>query len=130
MNQQDVVITGIGPVTSIGVGGDAVWDSLAAGRSRVAKRPVRIDVCAIEELPFASMPAHADVPGLDAHLKFLSEQDCPAYRDLAYTLLAIDLSLKDAGLSYDRTANNIAMAVNIFRRAVHNDIRAKSEWLL
>jgi len=122
MNEQDVVITGVGPATSIGVGGDAVWESLAAGQSNIAKRPVRVDVCDVEELPFASMPAHAEVPGIEPHLKFLSEQDCPAHRDLAYTLLAIDLALSDAGLSYDRDANNIGVVQAFEAPAVESTV--------
>jgi len=72
----DVVITGLGPVTSIGVG---------------------------------SMPSTPDVPGLGRHMDFLAGQGCGLYRDLGYSLLAMERALADAGLEYDRRRNNIGM---------------------
>lgn len=99
---KEVVITGLGPVTSIGVGCDPLWSSLSAGRSNVTTRKLPVDVGRMAYLPVASMPPAADVPGLGPHLAFLAEQDCPGYRDLAYALLAVELALADAGLSEDR----------------------------
>ena len=104
-----VVITGVGPVTSIGVGAEALWTSLVAGRSNVVKRAVPVDLGIQAELPIASMPAPDEVPGLGAHLAFLDTQDVGDYRDLAYALLAMELALSDAGLTYDREANRIGM---------------------
>ncbi len=108
-----VVVTGLGPVTSIGVGNDALWASLAAGRSNVQSRALRVDIAQTADLPVAVMPAAGEVPGLAPHIEFLAGQDCESYRDLAYTLLAIELALDDAGLTYDRDANNIG-AVQVF----------------
>ena len=105
----DVVVTGVGPVTSIGVGGEALWASLADGRSGVGRRSLPVDVAATAELPVASMPSGEEVPGLQRHLEFLAGQDCGSYRDLAYALLAMELALTDAGLESDRDSDRIGV---------------------
>jgi len=105
----DVVITGVGPVTSVGAGAEALWDSLANGRSNAAPRPLLVDLGRVELLPVASMPDVPEVPGLDLHTAYLKSQDAEGYRDLAYALLAIELALADAGLDYDRDENNIGV---------------------
>jgi len=105
----DVVITGVGPVTSVGVGAEALWDSLSKGRSNAAPRPLLVDLGRVEQLPVASMPDVPDVPGLDLHMAFLKSQDAEGYRDLVYALLAIELALADAGLEYNRDENNIGV---------------------
>ena len=109
----DVVITGVGPVTPIGMGGDALWASLAAGRANVSRRELPLDLGVSVEFPLAAMPGPSDVPGLEAHSRFLAAQECETHRDLAYTLLAVELALKDAGISFERDANQIGM-VQVF----------------
>ncbi len=108
-NDISVVITGVGPVTSIGVGQEALWTSLVQGRTNVQQRTLTIDLDRRIELPLAGMPPRANVPGLDRHLAFLNEQDLEGYRDLAYALLAIELALGDAGLDHDRSSNGIGV---------------------
>jgi 3-oxoacyl-(acyl-carrier-protein) synthase len=105
----DVVITGVGPVTPVGVGGDALWASLRAGRSQVASRELRYDVACTAELPIASMPPVEAVLGLAAHNEFLGSQEFGNHRDLAYALLAMELALEDAGIEYDRDQNRLGM---------------------
>ena len=102
-----VVVTGVGPVTSVGVGRDALWTALTQGRTNVTLRSLQFDVTQVAEVPMASMPAAADVPGLDTHLSYLASQDAEGHRDLAYALLATELAIADAGLEYDRDSNSI-----------------------
>lgn len=106
---REVVITGMGPVSAVGVGCDAFWTSLAQGRSNVRRRTLRIDLAQTIELPLSSMPEDKDVPGLDRHLTYLARQNFEGYRDLSYALLAIDLALADAKLEYDHDDNNIGV---------------------
>lgn len=106
---RSVVVTGVGPVTSIGVGAEALWKGLCAGASGVRMRTLIADVGRMIELPIASMPADEDVPGLARHHEFLDSQEAHGHRDVAYSLLAIDLALTDAGLSYDREDNRIGV---------------------
>ena len=112
-NENEVVITGLGPVTSIGVGCEAFWASLAAGRCGAQPAVLPVDVGRSVELPVASMPPASQVPGLEPHLDFLAGQGCGAHRDLGYALLAVKLALADAGIEYDRERNNIG-AIQVF----------------
>lgn len=104
---RDVVITGVGPVTAIGTGADALWSSLAVGRTHVTQRTLRVDVARTCDLPMAVMSPDDPPPGFDRHMSALAEQGCEHHRDLAYALCAIDLALTDARLEFDRTKNNI-----------------------
>ncbi len=104
-----VVVTGLGPVTSIGVGCDSLWTSLCASRSGVETRTLPVDVAATTDLPIASMPPASEVPGLKKHLAWLADQELAPYRDLAYTMLATELALADAGLAPDRDGNRYGM---------------------
>ncbi len=110
-NGERVMITGLGPVTSIGIGRDAYWRGLSEGRCAVAPRQLCIDLGAETEFHVASMPPA--LPTIRPHHEFLERNDYAGYRDLAYALAAIDLAIEDAQLTYDREDNNIG-AVQAF----------------
>ncbi len=102
-----VMITGLGPVTSIGIGANAFWRALEAGRSIVEPRQLHIDFGREVEIQMASMPPA--LPIIKPHHEFLERQDYAGYRDLAYALAAIDLALEDARLEHDREHNSIGV---------------------
>jgi 3-oxoacyl-(acyl-carrier-protein) synthase len=104
-----VVITGLGPVSAVGVGTGDFWAALRAGRCDAPRRTLPVDVGRTLEMPIVSMPANDAVPGLDKPLGFLADQECPGYRDLAYAMLAVQLALKDAGVDYNPERNNIGV---------------------
>jgi 3-oxoacyl-(acyl-carrier-protein) synthase len=93
-----VVVTGLGPVTGIGIGCDGLWSALAAERSNVQSRALLVDLGRVVELPIVSMPPVEAVDALAGYATFFEEQGCAGHRDLAYTLLAIELALADARL--------------------------------
>ena len=88
------MVTGLGPVTSIGIGVDAFWRGITAGRSVVEPRQLHIDFGQEVEFFMASMPPA--LPIIKPHHDFLERHDYAGYRDLAYALAAIDLALEDA----------------------------------
>lgn len=106
-NPRDVVITGLGPITCLGAGCADLWTALCAWRRDVQPRPLLVDLGKFVELPIAGM-AH-DQTYLERHNAYLSEQGCEGFRDLAYSLSAIELALSDAGLEFDRADNKIGM---------------------
>ncbi len=105
----DVVVTGLGPVTSVGVGKDELWGSLVAGRQRVEQRELIVAPGQTADLPMASMPEDGEVQGMAPHLEFLEAQGCAGHRDLAYALLAVEMALADAGVEFDRQANDVGV---------------------
>jgi len=108
-----VVITGIGPVASIGVGRDAFWEALAESRCRVARKSLAVDVARSTELVIASTDANAEAPELRRHMAFLADQQCGEARDLALALWAAELALADAGLTSNLDRNRAGM-VQVF----------------
>src|SRR5438477_11719983 len=105
---RDVVITGLGPVTSIGTGCDELWASLLAGRRNVRDRELPVDLGRTVTLPVASIPTDAN-PALERHLAYCVDQQCGGHRDLAYSMLAMDLAIADARLEYDRASNDFGL---------------------
>lgn len=108
-NDREVVVTGVGPVTAIGVGTTALWASMGQERSKVEPRSIPVDIGRNIELPMSSMPNRSHVPGLDKHLDYLAGQECEGYRDVGYALLGIELAIEDAALQYDREQNSIGV---------------------
>ncbi len=102
-----VFVTGLGPVTSIGVGVDALWRGLSEGRCAASPRQMHVDPGREEEFWVASMPPA--LPIIKPHHEFLERQDYAGYRDLAYALAAIDLAIDDAKLDYDPDTNRIGV---------------------
>ena len=92
-----VVVTGIGPVTAVGIGVDALRTGLRAGRSPIAT------VTAFDPEPFRSRMA-AEV--LDFEPKdFMSRQAARrADRFVQFALASAAIALTDAGLTDQRTA--------------------------
>lgn len=91
-----VVVTGLGPVTAIGNGKDAVWDSVMAGRSGTRL----VDYPWIRERRFrcrvgapATLPAPENFLCTESELKYFD----PATQ---FALAAANLALTDAGLSF------------------------------
>lgn len=108
MNHPDVVITGLGPVTSLGVGVEGLWAGLHQPGGNVRLRPLTVDLGKNVDLPLADMLGIDQAP-FERHHEFLAEQNCAGFRDLAYSLSAIELALADARLQFDRSDNRIGM---------------------
>lgn len=119
----DVVITGLGPVTSIGVGAPALWSALMAGTTNVRLVNLLVDAGQMVTLPVATMLPAEQVPGLDRHLAFLDEQQCSNHRDLAYSMLAVELALRDADLEFDAQNNNVGAVQAFEAPGVENTVQ-------
>lgn len=104
-----VVVTGLGVVSPAGVGPDAVRRALTEGCSHAVVRSLAVDFGVSVELYLAAMPGAERVNGLAPHLAFLADQDGSTARDLAYSMLAMEQAIADAGLSYDRATNRVGM---------------------
>lgn len=107
-----VVITGLGPVTAVGVGARDCGQAIAQGTTAVRRRTLIVDLGKEVELPIADL-SQSPPPGMDKALSFLTEQQCPDARDLAYAIMAAELATRDAQLDWDRRDNRIGM-VQVF----------------
>src|SRR5215831_9314036 len=93
-----VVITGFGCVTPIGIGRDAFWDSLAAGRSGI-RRIESFDASGF------NIQIAAEIPEFDwqAELNPKDRQHVP--RTVPLALAAAREAVKDSGLDIDGLAD-------------------------
>lgn len=103
-NNKRIVITGIGPITSIGIGKDNLWDSLLQGKTNVKQ-----DECRIDGELWDKYYLHK-VDDFDIHKFDIDEgaldwvkdwKEGDENRDLFYLLACIKLALDDSGLTYD-----------------------------
>jgi 3-oxoacyl-[acyl-carrier-protein] synthase II len=95
MPERRVVITGIGPVTPIGIGRDAFWSGLRAARSAV-RRITRFD-----PTPFRSHVA-AEIDDFDPTRWVEPRRARRLDRCSLFSLAAARLALVDAGIELDR----------------------------
>ncbi len=90
---RQVVITGIGPITPIGIGKEAFWDSLISGRSGVRRVDDLVDLRDIE------VKIGATVQGFDP-LDYMDKKRARRIdRSAQFALAASKLALYDANLS-------------------------------
>jgi 3-oxoacyl-[acyl-carrier-protein] synthase II len=91
MADRRVVITGIGPVTPIGIGKEAFWEGLRAARSAVRR------VSRFDPSPFRSQVA-AEVDGFDPRQWVEPRRARRLDRCSLFALAAAQLALSDAGI--------------------------------
>jgi 3-oxoacyl-[acyl-carrier-protein] synthase II len=103
-NNKRIAITGIGPITSIGIGKDNLWKNLLQGKTNV-----REDECRIGGELWDKYYLHK-VDDFDIHKFGIDEgaldwikdwKEGDENRDLFYLLACIKLALDDGGLVYD-----------------------------
>jgi 3-oxoacyl-[acyl-carrier-protein] synthase II len=94
MKERRVMITGLGPVTPIGIGVEALWDSVRAGRSGIRR------ITHFDPSPFRSQVA-GEVTGFDAteYMDAKRAKRLDRYSQLAVS--AAHLAVEDAGLNLD-----------------------------
>jgi len=98
-----IVVTGVGPITPIGIGKDAFWDGLRSGRSGVCRVDDRIDLDGIDVKIGAPVRDFDPLAFLDA--KQARRIDRSAQFAIAASRLAIDdARLGEAGLPPERVA--------------------------
>lgn len=108
-----VVITGVGPVTPIGIGAEALWAGILARRTNVVKRQFQEDgetlgefyVHQAEPLTLDSIRLDDEAVQAIRSWKNDDEED----PDLLYFLVTVGLALRDSGLAVDRESNSIGL---------------------
>ena len=104
MNRR-VVVTGLGPVTPIGIGKDAFWDALVSGKSGVRRVDDLIDLSGID------VKIGSIVEGFDP-LECMDKRRARRIdRSTQFALVASRLALDDAGLSPDTIPSQRTAAI-------------------
>jgi len=104
MNRR-VVVTGLGPVTPIGIGKDAFWDALVSGKSGVRRVDDLIDLSGID------VKIGSIVEDFDA-LEYMDKRRARRIdRSTQFALVASKLALDDAGLSSDNIPSQRTAAI-------------------
>jgi 3-oxoacyl-(acyl-carrier-protein) synthase len=106
-----IVITGVGPITAIGIGKDHLWDSIRNKRSNVILEDHYLDeeywgsfhIAKVFDFDIGNFGLSS---GTVASLR---RRESDNSRDLLYLLAASKLALDDSRLSYDRDDNNLGL---------------------
>jgi 3-oxoacyl-(acyl-carrier-protein) synthase len=109
-----IAITGLGPISSIGIGKDDFWSGLSAGKPNVKKEEVFID-----GEPWDSFFLHKVEDfnihdfGIDeAKLNDIREwKEGEEITDLNYLLAAVKLALDDAGIDYSAGDSGLGLVL-------------------
>jgi 3-oxoacyl-(acyl-carrier-protein) synthase len=112
--ERRVVITGIGPLASTGIGKDAFWKGILEKRTGLSSKEFKIDgkswvsfyAHIIKDFDFTKFNADEAVLG---YIKEWKEDELPV--DLYYMIAAVALALKDSGLNYDAEDNDIGLVL-------------------
>lgn len=107
-----IVITGIGPITNIGVGKHSVWSGLQSGPAPASRMRQLIGGELWEEFPLATVKD--DDLGFDdinnKRIRALTGQE--SNRDLLLLSLSAKLALQDSGLTYSDEQNVVGMVMS------------------
>ena len=114
MKPARIAITGIGPISSIGIGKDAFWQGILNAKPNVRKEKCLIDDRLWDEY-YAHMVEGFDINcfGLDKNkLDDIAEwKDGAQNTDLNYLIAAIKLAFDDAGLDWHKPDNKIGLVL-------------------
>lgn len=109
-----VVITGVGPLTSVGIGQENLWNAILAKKTNVEKEEHSIDGKVLDSFylhrvkDFSIESMGIDKEKLDLIRQWKNgEEDV----DLNYLLAAIKLAFEDSKLKYDENSNNISFVI-------------------
>ena len=109
-----VVITGIGPLTSIGIGKNSLWDSLIKEKTNVKLEEWFVNGELWEKF-YLHKIEHFDIREFNIERKKLEEikkwKEGEEVTDLYYLLAAVQLALEDSELKYNPEDNNIGCVI-------------------
>lgn len=114
--ERRVVITGLGPLASAGIGKDAFWDGILKKQVGVKIREFKVDgelwdnfyIHEIDDFNIAKFNIEKEIIE-DIKVWKKGKED----KDLFYLLAAIKLAIDDSGISYDKEDNDIGLFLTV-----------------
>ena len=115
-NTKRVVITGIGPLASAGIGKDAFWKGILDKQTGLYQKEILIEGELWDKFYFHKINDF-DISNFGIEDDILNDimtwKKGKEDRDLFYLLAAIKLAIDDSGVSYDRDNNNIGLFLTV-----------------
>jgi 3-oxoacyl-[acyl-carrier-protein] synthase II len=113
-NNKRVVVTGVGPLASPGIGKEAFWQGILEKRTGLGTKKIRLNgeiwaefpVHMIDDFDFSSF--NLDQTALE-YMEEWKEEEPSA--DLCYLIAAVALALEDSDLQYDAEDNEIGLVL-------------------
>jgi 3-oxoacyl-[acyl-carrier-protein] synthase II len=118
MNKKErrVVITGLGPLSSAGIGVDALWKGILAKDTGLAKEDLFVDGQLWDSFWYHKIK-HFDINDFGIDKQIIADinhwKRGKEDRDLNYLLAAVKLALDDSKLKYDLDKNSIGLYVTV-----------------
>jgi 3-oxoacyl-(acyl-carrier-protein) synthase len=113
-NNKRIVVTGIGPIASVGIGKEEFWKGLLQLNKSVRKVQACIDEQIWEEYYFHQV-ANFNIEKFnieEAAIRAISQwKEGENNKDLHYLLVACKLALDDSNIIYDRDNNDLGLVV-------------------
>jgi 3-oxoacyl-(acyl-carrier-protein) synthase len=114
MSLNRVVITGIGPLSSVGIGKDACWEGMLNNQTGVQKEEYKLD-----NALWAGFYKHKiknfDIKKFGIDEKLLNDLNTwlegKQSNDLFYLMAAVKLALDDSGLNFDNNENDVGLVL-------------------
>lgn len=111
-----VVITGIGPLASAGIGKDAFWEGILKKRLGLKLKEVELDGELWDRFYFHEIDDF-DIGKFNIEQEIIDDINSwkkgKENKDLLYLLGAVKLAIDDSGISYDREDNNIGLFLTV-----------------
>ena len=115
-NNKRVVITGIGPLASAGIGKDAFWKGILDKQTGLCQKEILIEGELWDKFYFHKLNGF-DISNFGIEDDILNDimtwKKGKEDRDLFYLLAAIKLAIDDSGISYDRDNNNVGLFLTV-----------------
>jgi len=110
-----IVVTGIGPISSLGMGGEEIWNSILNQRLNLVKESYLIDneswgdfyLHKMQDFDIEKMNLPKQNFRFIRELRTVKKEDM----DLYYFLAVVKLALEDSGLQYDLKRNNLGLII-------------------
>ncbi len=135
-NERRVVITGIGPLASTGIGKDTFWDGILKKRTGLTLEEICIDN-EIWDKFYLHKIEDFDIEKFNIEEKIIDDiktwKKGGEDRDLYYLLAAVKLAIDDSKICYDKTNNDIGLFLTVehpgFEAFCEEMIRDTAEYL-